>query len=61
MQVIIGNIKVSMEEIYNPGSPEAVARGCVCPVDENNNGDGIIGTDGQFYISSDCVMHNKNL
>jgi hypothetical protein len=51
------------EEILNPGSKEARARGCQCPVIENHHGrgvgGGIRGEDGQliFDVSGNCEMH----
>lgn len=47
----------------NPGSDEAIAAGCTCPVIDNGHGRGYMGgvTDdkGQtvFVISGDCPLH----
>jgi hypothetical protein len=47
----------------NPGSPEAVAAGCKCPVLDNSHGKGAFGgmlvIDGEpaFYIAGNCPMH----
>lgn len=44
----------------NPGSPEAVAQGCTCPVIDNHYGKGVpVGKDGAplFWCSEKCPMH----
>ena len=38
----------------NPGSREAVALGCVCPVIDNHYGAGV---DGQWWYSEGCPVH----
>jgi hypothetical protein len=38
----------------NPGSPEAVALSCSCPVLDNHYGAGV---DGQWWYSEDCPVH----
>jgi hypothetical protein len=48
----------------NPGSPEAVAAGCTCPIGDNHNGAGIPMTvKGKqvisFWHSGDCPIHDK--
>ena len=41
----------------NPGSPEAVAKGCTCPVIDNHHGRGF-GVDGkQFWMDGGCPLH----
>lgn len=42
----------------NPGSPQAVELGCLCPVMDNNHGDGFL-CDGQeaFYYNEYCALH----
>ena len=42
-------------EEYNPGSKEAVDRGCTCPVIDNHNGKGL--GNGMFWISAECPLH----
>ena len=42
-------------ETYSPGSDEAVAKGCTCPVSDNARGQGLPG--GQFWISEGCPLH----
>lgn len=39
----------------NPGSEEAHAKGCKCPILDNNHGRG--RGDGSFWISGDCPLH----
>lgn len=45
----------------NPGSPEAVQLGCLCPMLDNGHGrgSGRTSTDGRpvFWINGDCPMH----
>lgn len=38
-----------------PGSDEAVALGCTCPVLDNGHGKG--RADGNFWISGNCPLH----
>lgn len=45
---------------FAPGTEQAVARGCVCPVGDNNGGNGAyVAHDGQvsYWFSSKCRMH----
>lgn len=52
-----------MKVIPNPGSEEALKKGCSCPVTDNANGQGcgLKGDDGEplFWISEDCRLHAK--
>ena len=43
----------------NPGSDEAVAQGCTCPVLDNGRGRGAYQIDGvwQFWIDWACPLH----
>lgn len=47
----------------NPGSPEAVAQGCLCPVLDNARGRGYLGGvrdeagNVVFVQSGDCPLH----
>lgn len=41
----------------NPGSDEAVARGCTCPVLDNRRGEGL--GRGLFWLSGDCPLHGE--
>ena len=50
--------------VPNPGSDEAGALGCLCPVIDNAHGrgaygGGVIGEDGQplFWRRDDCPLH----
>ena len=43
----------------NPGSDEAVAYGCKCPVLDNGHGAGSGWGPGKFWISADCPMHGS--
>lgn len=38
----------------NPGSKEAVEKGCKCPVDDNKN-----IREGFFWISGECPIHRE--
>jgi hypothetical protein len=42
----------------SPGSKEAIALGCTCPIIDNSNGAGYLGS-GQFWISETCRLHVK--
>lgn len=44
-----------------PGSPEAVAAGCVCPILDNGHGRGYMGQKNVFSIRMDCTIHNLSL
>lgn len=51
-----------MTDKPNPGSPEAEALGCTCPVLDNNHGKGIAVTnegvpDVVFWYHSRCPVH----
>jgi hypothetical protein len=43
----------------NPGSPEATAQGCLCPVIDNHHGKGVPNGDGPplFWHSVRCPLH----
>ncbi len=46
-----------------PGHPDAVAKGCVCPVRDNANGAGVyIGKDNQIisWFSFSCPLHGNS-
>lgn len=40
----------------NPGSKEARALGCTCPVIDNHHGH---GADGYFWVSENCPLHGE--
>ena len=45
----------------NPGSPEAVKLGCICPVLDNCHGKdgGVMCDPGQFWINVKCPVHGE--
>lgn len=43
----------------NPGSSEALAIGCTCPVLDNARGNGYMGVPGVFVYSFNCPVHNE--
>ncbi len=45
-----------------PGSTEAIAKGCICPVDDNANGRGQPSPHGDaahYWIDVKCPIHKK--
>jgi hypothetical protein len=38
----------------NPGSAEAIAKGCTCPIIDNAHGS---GQEGKFWIAQGCPIH----
>lgn len=44
--------------IPNPGSNEALDKGCTCPVLDNGHGNGVLW-DGElsFWINAECPLH----
>lgn len=46
-------------DVPNPGSDEAVAAGCTCPVMDNGRGDPEIGRIRGFYCMVDCPVHGS--
>lgn len=44
-----------------PGSPEALAEGCTCPIRDNRNGKGCTQDDGGpwFVLDMDCLLHGQ--
>jgi hypothetical protein len=42
----------------NPGSDEAIEKGCTCPVIDNSYGKGYLGSD-VFVVRMDCPLHNE--
>lgn len=44
----------------NPGSPEATAQGCTCPVMDNHYGAGFLyGGERVFYMNMECPLHGE--
>jgi hypothetical protein len=46
-------------QILNPGSPEALREGCLCPVIDNHYGKGVDRGNGKidYWKSADCPLH----
>ncbi len=42
----------------NPGSPEAMEAGCLCPVIDNHYGRGFLP--GQFVMVEGCPLHDES-
>jgi hypothetical protein len=40
-----------------PGSDEALALGCLCPVIDNGHGRGYMGQPGIYVMRDDCPLH----
>jgi len=47
--------------VPNPGSDEAIALGCSCPVLDNSHGKGYMGMEGIFVFSGGCAVHSTPL
>jgi hypothetical protein len=45
------------QKVANPGSEEARALGCKCPVIDNHYGKGYRGLEGVFVYNEDCNVH----
>jgi hypothetical protein len=46
----------------NPGSPEALKQGCLCPVLDNHHGAGFpwgSTTEPKFWVNSECPIHGR--
>ena len=51
-----------MTERPNPGSPQAFALGCRCPVIDNHHGAGVLDwTTGKarFWVAEECPLHGE--
>ncbi len=48
-----------MTEKPNPGSDEAIALGCTCPVIDNGHGKGSGHGEGLFWTTEGCPLHGK--
>jgi len=44
-----------------PGSPEAVARGCTCPTTINRQGRGTLHGQPLFYRDRKCPVHGDSM
>jgi hypothetical protein len=51
------------DDTPNPGSVEAIAMECTCPILDNGRGrgSGMLGSEGQplFWIADDCPLHGQ--
>lgn len=45
----------------NPGSDEAIAAGCACPVIDNGHGRGYMGQPDVFVYTVGCPLHGAAL
>lgn len=46
--------------IPNPGSIEAVSKECICPVSENDYGNGInVAGEQMFWTNGNCPLHGE--
>ena len=45
----------------NPGSDEAVAKGCCCARGDNGYGKGHMCIPGLFWINEDCPVHSDSV
>lgn len=45
----------------NPGSDEAIAKGCTCPVLDNAHGRGYGGRKGVYVYTVGCPVHDRAL
>lgn len=50
-------IDKSLRDTPNPGSDEAIALGCTCPVMDNGRGRGAWGSSGLFWMARSCPVH----
>lgn len=50
--------EIKLEYKNRPGSAEAIANGCICPVINNHFGRGYPAPDGpRFWINLNCLAH----
>lgn len=47
-----------MTETPKPGSPEAVAMSCSCPILDNAHGKGYMGQPGIYVYTEGCPVHD---
>lgn len=48
-----------MNNTPNPGSDEAINKGCICPVMDNFHGQGYRGMKEIFVMNLDCPLHGQ--
>jgi hypothetical protein len=46
-----------MKHTPPPGSPAAIAIGCICAIYDNCHGHGYMGQQGIYVIRGDCPVH----
>lgn len=47
--------------VPNPGTEEAIAKGCRCPIIDNHFGRGVPSRDGRlFYYTASCPVHSPS-
>lgn len=51
----------SMGRTPNPGSKQAIALGCTCPVIDNGHGRGYLGQPDVFVVTEGCPLHGTDL
>jgi len=47
------------DDVPPPGSDEAIDNGCVCPVIQNEHGEGYMGGD-KYVMRFDCPIHGES-
>ena len=50
-----------IKDAPSPGSDKAVAKGCLCPVPENQGGIGAAEEGVKFWVSIACPLHDKGV
>ena len=50
------------KNVPNPGSEEAQEQGCICPVEDNNYGEGFKWGNNQkcFWMTDGCPLHDNS-
>ena len=48
-------------DVPNPGSVDALDQGCICPVLDNEYGEGYMGQPGIFVFNMECSVHVAEL
>ena len=49
---------MSSNKLPVPGTEEAIAAGCECPIMDNEHGRGYMGMPGMYVYSSHCKIHD---
>jgi hypothetical protein len=53
--------RMKEETQTSPGSKEAHAAGCRCPILDNAYGKGYMGMEGIFVVNGECPIHGENV